>query len=970
MPQPLSYNTIQQLIVSANSDEISSVYNTLYSLGYSYTGWANGVVQEDTIAGVSAQAFLNGTALMGIGSLACQSLSAQTINNIEQGMAIAYLNVLSNQAYANGGITGSTNQDINAQDVWTIHTQVFQDNNLSIDNWTLNTPFTLIQQTLGSLALENFWEALRNTGGTGLDGTIDNSAVLVLMIGFSQNNNPNISAQAQNWLASLYGSLSMIGLNSILNTLSWLGSVTGIPATSQALLNTVQGLLNDLGSATSALFNFNEWKNHINELVNTFFTAATQAVRIDPLVFELNGSSLESTGLSTANPVYFDFSGNGVQTDTGWIGPDNAFLVNLPSGATTVTNGTELVNSFAALSALANGSSVINSSNPAFANLYLWVNSNGTPGSGQLVTLASLGITGINVASTAANQTLSNGNQVAALGSFNYANSMTGTIAAVDLLQNTFNSQFTTPLNTSAFQNQFSTTLSTSSVTGLPDIQGSGQVRSLLEAATLSPTLVTLLQTYQTTTSYSARLALIPAILQAWSATSTMATTFSGAYAGDNLTVNIYSGDNHADGLQAVGSTLYNSIANELTILERFNGTTFNTVPTGTGASATVNIWYTSTDLLQSSYNALQQSVFASLELQTALQPYLNAISLTTTATGMSLNFSGLDALLASNQVANPAGALSDLIELNQYAGPNLYANGWDGITLLQSWAQQAVSSGNTQLQAVLSSMNVELGSNLYTAGAANSILLGQGATETLAGGGGNDILIAGGGNDALNGGIGNNTYVFGIGSGQDTIVTGADATAGKLNTLQLTAGVTESNVVLTQVYDSTYGGNHALQISIAGNTADSITINGFFLNDDPGNANNGVQQISFTDGATWNLATIESMLFGAGSNYAPLIAAQVVAGLTASQVAGLNSQVTYLTAADMAALSAAQLAALSGLDAAYLNSAQVAALGTAGSRLPQCREKRPSSLTRRRDRYRLESIPVPVASGFTKNTM
>ena len=661
----------------------------------------------------------------------------------------------------------------------------------------------------------------------------------------------------------------------------------------------------------------------INPLVATQFTAATVARPRDPLVFELNGSSLETTVVNTTNPVYFDFTGNGLQSDTGWIGPDNAFLVLDANGSTTVTNGAQIVNTFADLSAIANGQSIINSSNPAFANLRLWVGSNGTPGSGQLVTLASLGITSINVASTTVNQTLANGNQVMGLGSFNYANGTTGTIADVNLVQNSFLSQFTTPLDTSALQSQFTNTLNTSSVAGLPDIQGSGQVRSLLEAATLSPTLVTLLQQYQATTSYSARLALVPAIIQAWSDTSAMAGTFTGAYAGDNLTVNIYH--------QTPGSSGYNAIADQLTILEHFNGRTFNAVPVATGVNVSVNLFNTTVPLLQQSYNALSASVFQSLELQTALAPYLNAISLTTTSTGISLNFSGLDALLAANQLSNPVTALSDLIELNQYAGSNLYANGWDGAALLQSWAQQAVSSGNTQLQAVLSSMNVELGSNLYTAGAANSILLGQGATETLAGGGGNDILIAGGGNDALNGGIGNNTYVFGIGSGQDTIVTGADATAGKLNTLQLTAGVTESNVVLTQVYDSTYGGNHALQISIAGNTADSITINGFFLNDDPGNANNGVQQISFTDGATWNLATIESMLFGAGSNYAPLIAAQVVAGLTASQVAGLNSQVTYLTAADMAALSTAQLAALTGLETQYFNSAQVAALGTTG---------------------------------------
>ncbi len=462
----------------------------------------------------------------------------------------------------------------------------------------------------------------------------------------------------------------------------------------------------------------------LTQSIATLFTAATQARPRDPLVFQLNGSSLETTGVSTTNPVYFDFSGNGVQSDTGWIGPDNAFLVLNTNGSTSVTNGAQLVTTFAELSAIANGQSIINSSNPAFANLELWVGSNGSPGSGQLVSLSSLGITSINVASTTVNQTLANGNQVLGLGSFNYANGATGTIADVNLVQNSFLSQFTTPLDTSALQSQFTNTLNTSAVAGLPDIQGSGQVRSLLEAATLSPALATLLAEYQTTTSYSARLALVPAIIQAWSDTSTMAGTFTGAYAGDNLTVNI----NH----QPPGSSQYNATADQLTILEHFNGRTFNAVPVTTGANVTVNLFNTTIPLLQASYNALSTSVFQSLELQTALQPYLNAIILTTTSTGMSLDFSGLDALLAANQLANPVTALSDLIELNQFESSTFYAEGWDGLTLLRNWAQQAISSGNTPLEAVLRQMNVILGSGYISSGPTDSILLGTGNNETI----------------------------------------------------------------------------------------------------------------------------------------------------------------------------------------------------------------------------------------------
>jgi hypothetical protein len=88
------------------------------------------------------------------------------------------------------------------------------------------------------------------------------------------------------------------------------------------------------------------------------------------------------------------------------------------------------------------------------------------------------------------------------------------------------------------------------------------------------------------------------------------------------------------------------------------------------------------------------------------------------------------------------------------------------------------------------------------TLGYNGSILLGQGANETLAGGAGDDSLIGG---------------------GQQTITATYDATAGKLNTLLLSAGVTESNIVLGQAYDNNFGGNRALKLNIADSNSNQI---------------------------------------------------------------------------------------------------------------------------------------------------
>ncbi len=89
------------------------------------------------------------------------------------------------------------------------------------------------------------------------------------------------------------------------------------PASNQAELNEISALnmwhnkIEGLGPGDG-----NKNKTIPSQIVNDLYTAATQARPRDPLVFELNGSSLETTGVSTTNPVYFDFTGNGVQSDT------------------------------------------------------------------------------------------------------------------------------------------------------------------------------------------------------------------------------------------------------------------------------------------------------------------------------------------------------------------------------------------------------------------------------------------------------------------------------------------------------------------------------------------------------------------------------------------------------------------------------------------------------------------------------
>lgn len=144
-----------------------------------------------------------------------------------------------------------------------------------------------------------------------------------------------------------------------------------------------------------------------------------------------------------------------------------------------------------------------------------------------------------------------------------------GQAADVNLAVDTFTSQFTRPLPVSE------------AALALPDMQGSGQVRSLHESATLSPALADLLAQFKAGNRDTQR-SLLDQIVEAWSDTSSMPTTCTGAFSGHTFTLTW-------NGVAAGAAT--QAWDDKLTILEHFSGRTFREVPVGTDAvSVTITV--------------------------------------------------------------------------------------------------------------------------------------------------------------------------------------------------------------------------------------------------------------------------------------------------------------------------------------------------------------------------------------------
>ena len=162
---------------NAVANALSGIYSSLQNAGFQYAGWANGVNNADTIAGIAALQYLNSAALMGLGAEQCQNFSPQAMDALKIDMAKEYLKALEKIADK----TGYAERDINAQETWKIHEKAYDNNDLSISAWTLDPVFRTLEKNGGEQLLNDYWDFMRDTGGTGYDALKANLATSAYM---------------------------------------------------------------------------------------------------------------------------------------------------------------------------------------------------------------------------------------------------------------------------------------------------------------------------------------------------------------------------------------------------------------------------------------------------------------------------------------------------------------------------------------------------------------------------------------------------------------------------------------------------------------------------------------------------------------------------------------------------------------------------------------------------------------------
>ncbi|SIO54696.1 hypothetical protein SAMN05444172_3151 [Burkholderia sp. GAS332] len=132
MPNRIYSSVLYDLQGNLASGNAAAVYDFLRSQGYRYAGLAQGVNLDSTVSGATAIGFLGLS-----GQVAGRPIDDTELIAIKTELVKAYVDVLIKQA--ENSPDGMASRDLNSQNAWDIHNDVFRLHDLSPDVWRVST---------------------------------------------------------------------------------------------------------------------------------------------------------------------------------------------------------------------------------------------------------------------------------------------------------------------------------------------------------------------------------------------------------------------------------------------------------------------------------------------------------------------------------------------------------------------------------------------------------------------------------------------------------------------------------------------------------------------------------------------------------------------------------------------------------------------------------------------------------------
>ena len=658
------------------------------------------------------------------------------------------------------------------------------------------------------------------------------------------------------------------------------------------------------------------------------------------VLFDTDGDGMKTaTGWAKSDDglLVLDRNGNGTIDNGGELFGDQ-----------TMVNGVKATDGFGALSAEdTNKNGKFDAGDGNFNNVRVWrdMDSDGVSDSGELFTLTELGIVSINLDSTSSSTNL-NGNIKTAISSYTKSDGTTSEVGNLNFSQNSFYSEFTDKLllsdtakllpdmNGSGMVRDLreASMLSDGLTNTLQTMQNQGYVSKTAMMSEVDTLIAQWAETSDMSTSIGQANSVLhrDLVYLPSSSSSDMSlylygmSVSSGSSTQSSGTSTMVTSSEEQD-KQARYIYLHNEserIANLVDILERFNGETFvdikpaenkivgigsttvtdgsiitNTSSAGTTASdgsvrittippVFVGLSTAQIAFMEQSYEALKESVYGKLVLQTRLKSYMDEIKFTIDESGIGLDMSGVTAMLSSLANIDIKNALLDCDDLVRFGGAKFDMVDNGAVFELQEWMsdlanhplilEQLLQLNGLELNSGIlhtgssgdDSINFTSGNNFVLSGSGNDTVTTGSGNNTIYGGDGNDkittssgndtivgddgddeittgsgvdVITGGAGNDTLNGSYGKDTYIFNRGDGKDTIIEYGYTT--DVDTLKFGEGITVDDIV------AKISGDHIiLALKEDGKAfdelSDKITLQYWYYN-----ANYRMETIAFSDG-------------------------------------------------------------------------------------------------------------------------
>lgn len=487
----------------------------------------------------------------------------------------------------------------------------------------------------------------------------------------------------------------------------------------------------------------------ISPLIERVKEAASE---ISPLVLDLDGDGIELSALNSSGSVYWDIDQDGLGEASAWVGADDGLLAIDLNEDGQINNHGELFgdqtgerDGFQALASYdSNADGKITAEDVVWSKLLVWKddNTDGISFGSELHTLASLGITQIDLASSVSN-TIIAGNDVKLTGSFMMGGN-THTIVDAWFKYDPANSFNLTDVELDA------------SAQGLPNVHGYGDLPDLIISMSLDNTGIgnlldkvaafNELSFADLFSSDGSSLAAVKDILYRWAGVEGVVAGSRGSFVD----------------------------AKELAFLEALTGEPFlqRGIYSNPGTDAG--------DGLSQAFDMALNFVFARLAIQGAGKDLFAGDASYNIASDSFDDITGLNATTLSTLETEAAGLSStaarsafwaDVVRVVEYGmtvtGTETTAlntaiyNSDATLTLSAIEALLVQETVNTTFTGTsgIDTLSGTSGHDIINGLAGNDTLSGLGDNDTLSGSNGTDTLIGGAGGDLLQGGLDSDTY-------------------------------------------------------------------------------------------------------------------------------------------------------------------------------------------------------------------